>query len=308
MTKFVSFKVKIPLASKAVGQEANHLVESHSTVNDRGEWGQIGHVCVELCIAKMHHYGLVANQPRSVIRNVSLRGVLSSHLRLVVALAVGNRLLTVPSVCERPANATNIPVFVLGLFEDLDPHIRNGHGQPVIEADTTEREGETQSRHAGHILGDGDDLGVQPMKHLVSQHQIHNAFLIDLGAKVLVISSGEAPVGLLVTCTPSIAWEEKYVHSDNLRSDTVMCIEHACYTIEAESVELIFIHPETQVAEKEAEHFMVPVVKKPTVPQLMAALASLMEVLVIRAIKLVQAIEDILGSMAMDHVKKNNKS
>lgn len=74
------------------------------------------------------------------------------------------------------------------------------------------------------------------------QHQVYDTLFVDSSTKVLVITARE----------PS--------------PDTVVSIHHAGDTIEAEAVELIFLHPETEVAQQETQDFMTTVVEKTAVP------------------------------------------
>ena len=53
---------------------------------------------------------------------------------------------------------------------------------------------------------------------------------------------------------------------------------------------------------------MRAVVEKATIPKLVAAFATFMKVKVVRPIKEIQAIQDILASMRVDDIEKNYKS
>lgn len=53
---------------------------------------------------------------------------------------------------------------------------------------------------------------------------------------------------------------------------------------------------------------MRTVVEKATIPKLMAAFATFMKVMVVRPIKEIQAIQNILASMRVDDIEKNYKS
>ena len=53
---------------------------------------------------------------------------------------------------------------------------------------------------------------------------------------------------------------------------------------------------------------MRAVVEKATIPKLMAAFAAFMKVMVVRPIKGIQAIQNILASMRVDHIQKNYKT
>lgn len=53
---------------------------------------------------------------------------------------------------------------------------------------------------------------------------------------------------------------------------------------------------------------MASVVEQSTIPQLMLSLRTTMEIAAVRAIKLVQAIQNILASVAVDHIEQNNQT
>ena len=80
-------------------------------------------------------------------------------------------------------------------------------------------------------------------------------------------------------------------------------VEHAGHSVETETIKLVLFHPKTQVTQKEAQNLMVTIIEQPAVPLLMTALTTFMEIQVIRAIEHIESIQDILGSMAMHHIK-----
>jgi hypothetical protein len=84
-----------------------------------------------------------------------------------------------------------------------------------------------------------------------------------------------------------------------------MGIKHAGHTIETETIELILIHPETKIAQKESQHFVVTIVEQPAIPKLVAAPYTLMEVKVVAAVELVQAVKHVLRCMTMNNVQQN---
>ena len=51
------------------------------------------------------------------------------------------------------------------------------------------------------------------------------------------------------------------IHFDS-RSNTMMEIHHACYTIETESIKLIFLNPKSQVRKQKSENLVVTVVEE----------------------------------------------
>lgn len=85
------------------------------------------------------------------------------HLRLVMTLAVGNGLLAMASVGQSEADVAQVPVLVLLLFENLDPHIWDGHGKPVIESYASQGQWHAESRHARDIFSNRNALWVEPM-------------------------------------------------------------------------------------------------------------------------------------------------
>jgi hypothetical protein len=93
---------------------------------------------------------------------------LVSNEGLIVTFGVGDALLAVPSVDEGVDDVAHVPVVVaLGLLEELDPHVGNGHRQSVVEPDAARGNVSAEGRHAGDVLGDGDGRGVEGVDHRV---------------------------------------------------------------------------------------------------------------------------------------------
>lgn len=84
-----------------------------------------------------------------------------------------------------------------------------------------------------------------------------------------------------------------------------MCVKHTRHTVKAESIKLILLHIETQVAQKETQNFIAAIVKQPRVPKLMASLLALVEIEVICAVKLVETVLDILAGVRVDNVQEH---
>lgn len=74
----------------------------------------------------------------------------------------------------------------------------------------------------------------------------------------------------------------------------MVSIEHACYTVEPESIKSIFVHPKPQVTEQETHDFMVAVVEESAIPLIVLTFAAAVEILVISAIKFVKSIKHVL--------------
>jgi hypothetical protein len=147
--------------------------------------------------------------PTRLISSVIARKRRNEFLRLVVTLCVCNGLLAVASIRQNPTNTCHIPVLVFLFLEDFDPHVRYGHCQTIVESDTTNRKLQAKSRHSRYIFRDGDTVGIEVVKHLIGlctvsenilylgkghthEHQVDHALFINVGAKVLVVSSRES--------------------------------------------------------------------------------------------------------------------
>src|SRR6478609_1246583 len=118
----------------------------------------------------------------------------SINLRLVVALSIGDSLFAVSTVGKCMADVANIPFIILEFLQNLDPHIRNGHGKAVVESNATKRKWQAECWHTRDILSNGNDLWVEFMQHFVCKHHIDNSLLVNICAEVLMIATGEAPV------------------------------------------------------------------------------------------------------------------
>lgn len=87
-----------------------------------------------------------------------------------------------------------------------------------------------------------------------------------------------------------------------------MQVQHACHAIEPEAVNLVLVHPESEVAEEKAHDFVMAVVEQPTVPLLVASPATRVEVLVISPIELIQPVENVLGGVTVHNIQKDDES
>jgi hypothetical protein len=83
-------------------------------------------------------------------------------------------------------------------------------------------------------------------------------------------------------------------------------VQHTRHTIKPEAIKLIFVHPKAEVTQKEAHNLVMAVVEQPAVPLVMASLASRVEVLMVCTIKLVQAVQNILGGVAVNNVEEDD--
>lgn len=113
------------------------------------------------------------------------------------------------------------------------------------------------------------------------QHEVDHCLEVDTVSKVLMVPSREAS------------------------TDTMVLVHHARHAVEAEAVELVLLDPEAQIAEQEAEDLVVAVVEEAAVPELVPAAAALVEVLVVGAVELVDAIEDVLARVRVHDVEQD---
>lgn len=61
--EFITLEIQITFASETVRDEADHLVQGETAVDDGGQLGQDGHVGVHLCVTEPEEEGLVPNEP-----------------------------------------------------------------------------------------------------------------------------------------------------------------------------------------------------------------------------------------------------
>lgn len=71
---------------------------------------------------------------------------------LIVALGVSDGAFHPPSVGERVHDVAHLPVLVALLLQQLDPHVRDGHAQPVVEPGAALRHRPAGRWHAGYVL------------------------------------------------------------------------------------------------------------------------------------------------------------
>lgn len=85
----------------------------------------------------------------------------------------------------------------------------------------------------------------------------------------------------------------------------MMQIHHTGHPIKPKSIELVHLHVEAEIAEQETHDLMVAIVEEPTVPELMSTFSAFMEILVVRAIEIIDSIEDVLACMGVNDIEEN---
>mmetsp|Transcript_39718 Transcript_39718/g.77744 ORF Transcript_39718/g.77744 Transcript_39718/m.77744 type:complete len:451 (-) Transcript_39718:756-2108(-) len=206
---------------------------------------------------------------------------LVTNERLVVALAVAHHLLLVPAVGEGVNNVAHLPLIIRHLLEKLDPHVRRRHSKPVVETKPSLGDRARQGGHARHILGDREAPRAERVDKVIGKHEVHTRVHVCRGAEVVVV-----------------AVHEGVVHA-------VMLVQDRSHSVEAEAVELVLLKPPTKVGEEEPEHLPRRVVVNARVPQRVVTLGALVKVVVRGAVKIVDAILDILGRVRVHHIEQH---
>lgn len=85
-----------------------------------------------------------------------------------------------------------------------------------------------------------------------------------------------------------------------------MCVHHRSDAVKAETVKLILFHVEAEVAKQETKDFVVIIIEQSAIPQLMATFGAAVEVLVVGAIELIEAVVHILAGVRVNHIKQHS--
>lgn len=119
------------------------------------------------------------------------------------------------------------------------------------------------------------------MHGVVCEHEVDDSFQVDVTSEIFVISSRESS------------------------ADAVVGVHHTGDAVEPEAVEFEFLHVEPEVAEEEAENFVMPVVEQSTVPEFVLTFRPTMEIEVIRSVERIKTIKDVLASVRMNDIEQN---
>ena len=197
---------------------------------------------------------------------------------LIVTLGVGDVAFVRAAVGERVEEFAHVPVFVAAFLEKFDPEIGDAHREAEVEAQAAIGDRAGHAGHAGDILGDRDDIGANFVRDFVCELEVGDGVFVDVGAEVVVIRGKGF-------------------------SQAVIEIEHARHAVEAEAVDVELFEPETDIAEQEAEDFVLAVIKEHGIPRGVLAPGSGVEVLVVGAVEVVQAFDGVLDGVAVDEIE-----
>ena len=115
MAKFIAHKVQIALTAAGQCKQADHLMEGNGPVDNR-IMARLVHIRVHIGIRQSEDHGLIAYQ------------------RLIVALHIGDGFLSGSAQAHIAPHFADLPILVPLFLDGFDPHIRQTHAQPVIEA------------------------------------------------------------------------------------------------------------------------------------------------------------------------------
>ena len=260
MAEFVAHKVEVRFSAAGQSEQTNHLVQGNGAV-DHGVVAVLVHVGVHVRPGQAEDHRLVA------------------HQRLIVGLHIGHGLLSGTAQAHTAPHLIDVPEFVLPLHR-LDPHIRQSHTQPVVKADAAVRNGQAHAGHTGHILGDGDGLGVHLTDQLVGKLQIGHRLGVGVVGEILAVG-GE------------------------VRTEGVVMVQHGGHAVKAEAVKMVLRHPEFQVGQQEVDNAGLAVVKALCSPRRMVALGAVVEELPCGAVEHVDALGGIPDGVGMHHVQQH---
>ena len=151
----------------------------------------------------------------------------------------------------------------------------HGHAEVKAHAKGLERGG--QAGHTGHILGYGETGGVDFLDQAGGQGQVDDGILVHAGVKVQAV-----------------------VHE--VLAQAVVPVQHGGDTVKAEAVYVILLHPVLDVGQQEVAGLVFSVVKAAGTPGRMAAGRALVEVQVVRSVKLAQAFRRVFHAVAVHDI------
>ena len=100
-------------------------------------------------------------------------------------LAIRDSLLVGATVLDLPEDTADIDVLIAYFFDGLDPVVGDIHGHAVVEAIATVLELGSQSRHARHLLGNGDGVGIYLVDEFVGKRQIADGIVVLVAVEVV---------------------------------------------------------------------------------------------------------------------------
>lgn len=137
------------------------------------------------------------------------------------------------------------------------------------------------------------------MQRVIGQHQVDQRVGVRVQAEVFIVVARES------------------------MTQSMRVVQHRSDAVESEAIELVLFHPEAQIGQQETQHFdsetkeiskgenpnrkrhLLRVIEETAVPQVMEPTRIVMEVATVGSVPLVQAVRNVLASVAVDDVQKN---
>src|SRR5690606_31836482 len=196
--------------------------------------------------------------------------------RLVMRLCISNGFFFIPPINHHIPHFVDIPIFIRFFFQVSYPKIRNAHSQSEIKPNSTFQWWTAQAWHTAHIFCNSKSIRVQFLHQSRSQLKINNSLLVHAIIKIFV-----------VMIKSSIA---------------MVVVEHGGYAIKTETVEPELLHPIPYVGQQKLLYFLFTIVEQHRIPIRVIPFCTVMEILVLCAIKKVEAFRNVFDSMGMHDV------
>ena len=138
----------------------------------------------------------------------------------------------------------------------------------IVKANASVLDLLAHTRHSAHVFSYGKSVRIYFANQLVSQLKISDRFEVGIHAEV-------------------------HVEAAECGAQTVVVIQHGCDSVEAEPVEVVFLHPESEIAQKEVKDFGLVVVEELGAPRRVVAFRPLVEELILSPVKHIESFESV---------------
>ena len=264
MTELISHEVEIAAIGRTGSKESDHLMQSNTSLY---------HIVLVALLEMPIHVGIYKTEDNGLV----------AHEGLIVTLGIGDGLLILAAIGKLPHHGRRFPVLISLLLDGLNPIVGDIHGQSVIEAIATVADRSRETRHATHILGNGDGILVDLMNQVVGKSKIDDSSII-LMTIVIIGITGE------------------------VLAQSVTVIQHGSHAIKTEAIEMELLHPILAIGKQEVNHLILTIIKAEAVPCRMLTAVTLAEILARVTGKVAQSLVFILHGMAVYDIHHHGDS
>ena len=236
----------------------------------RGERNETDHLVQGYAPVYQQVLRALVHRPVHILVDQAEDDGLVAYERLVVALGIGDRVLVGALVGELPPDAAHAPLLVAEFLDPLDPMVGDAHRHPEVEAHAA-------GLDPADVLGDRDGLRVQLVDQLVGQRQVADGVLVHALVEIIAVVA-------------------------EILAQAVVPVDHARDPVEAETVQVVFLHPVFAVRKQEVLDFILAVVEAAGIPGRVEALRALVEVEVLAAVQPAQALQLVADGVGVDDV------